>query len=136
MDLSGGYNMAGMKFDLGSIVKNVKNAIDPEASVPIDSEANPLAYRVFRLNQLVKEVKAEQEAIAEKFANIETNLTEVVAELKIVADAKEAEIANEKSKQDEGQSDSAAKAEEHIAESKEAVKEEVNEDKGKEEDKK
>ena len=73
--------MASMKFDINSIVKNVKSAIDPESAIPPSEEKNPLAYRAFRLNEIMKELKEKHNSIADDFSKIETNLNEVIAEL-------------------------------------------------------
>ena len=88
--------MANMKFDINSIVKNVKSAIDPESSVPPSEEKNPLAYRASRLNELVKELKEKHSSIADDLSKIETNLNEVVAELQKEADKVEEPAAEKK----------------------------------------
>lgn len=91
-----------MKFDINSIVKNVKSAIDPEAAMPPSEENNPLAYRAHRLNELVKELKEKHSSIADDLSKIETNLNEVVAELQKEADkvAEQSEDKAEDKKED------------------------------------
>ncbi len=90
--------MAKIKFDLGSIVKNVHNAIDPESALPPDQEKNPLGYRAHRLAELIKGIKEKQEAIADEYAKMETNLAEVVAELNKMA--KETAVEEDKKEDD------------------------------------
>jgi hypothetical protein len=77
-----------LKFDLGSIVKNVHNALDPESKLPPDQEKNPLGYRASRLAELVKSVKIKHEELADELAKVETNLEEVVAELNKMTESK------------------------------------------------
>jgi hypothetical protein len=91
--------MAKVKFDLGSIVKNVHNAIDPESALPPDQEKNPLGYRAARLAELIKGIKEKQELIADEYAKMETNLAEVVADLNKMA--KETAVEDDK-KEDGG----------------------------------
>ena len=90
--------MAKIKFDLGSIVKNVHNAIDPESGIPPDQEKNPLGYRAHRLAELIKRIKEKQEAIADEYGKMETNLAEVVAELNKMA--KETAVEEDKKEDD------------------------------------
>jgi DNA anti-recombination protein RmuC len=113
--------MAKVKFDLGSIVKNVHHAIDPEASVPPDQEKNPMGYRASRLAEIVKGLKEKHEGIADEFAKMETHLEEVVEHLKEVAKAHE-----EEAKKDEA--DGGDKKEEAAEDKKEEAAEEKKED--------
>ena len=118
--------MAKVKFDLGSIVKNVHHAIDPEASVPPDQEKNPLGYRASRLSEIIKGIREKHEALADEFSKMETHLDEVVSHLKEEAKAHEAEA-----KKDDG--DGGEKKEEAKEEKKEEAegdkKEEAEEEK-------
>lgn len=84
--------MAKVKFDLGSIVKNVHHAIDPEASIPPDQEKNPIGYRASRLVAIVKDLKEKHDGLVDEFAKMETHLEEVVGHLKEIAKAQEAEV--------------------------------------------
>ena len=94
--------MAKVKFDLGSIVKNVHNALDPEAALPPDQEKNPIGYRAARLGELVKGLKVKHEEIADELGKMETNLDEVIAELKKFSEEKEGK-GDDAEKKDEGE---------------------------------
>ena len=98
--------MAKVKFDLGSIVKNVHNALDPEAKLPPDQEKNPIGYRASRLAELIKGVKEKHENLADELAKIETNLHEVVAEMKkVTGDKEEAKKEDDKKEDDKKEDD-------------------------------
>ena len=84
--------MPNSKFDLNSIVKNVKSVIDPESALPPDEEKNPMAYRVFRLNELVVSLKEKNKEVTDELKKMETNFNEVLADLKTIADEKDAEL--------------------------------------------
>jgi hypothetical protein len=118
--------MANMKFDISSIVKNVKSAIDPESAIPPSEEKNPLAYRAFRLNEIMKELKEKYNSIADDFSKIETNLNEVISELQ--EEAKKVEVPADK-KEDKAEDKKEEKKEDDKAEDK-------AEDKKEDEDKK
>lgn len=107
--------MAKVKFDLGSIVKNVHNALDPESKLPPDQEKNPLGYRASRLAELVKSIRDKHEELADELGKVETNLDEVVAELNKIAaktEVKDEVKAEDKKDEDKAEVKDEAKAEE------------------------
>lgn len=113
--------MAKVKFDLGSIVKNVHNALDPESKLPPDQEKNPLGYRASRLAELFKTIKVKHEELADELAKVETNLDEVVAELKKMSEkteVKEEEKSEAKAEDKKEEEKSEAKDEEKKEEKK------------------
>ena len=117
--------MANAKFDINSIVKTVKGAINPESSIPGTEESNPVAYRVARLKELVKKSKEDQQKVAKQFANIETNLNEVIIELNKIAE----EHGLKEDKAEESKKDEAKEEEKKDEEVKEEEKKDEDEKK-------
>lgn len=67
--------------DIEEFVGSIRKALNPELSIPVDEQDNPLNYRIVRLRELVKKFAADHKQQSLELEKIESNLTALLLDL-------------------------------------------------------
>ena len=66
---------------LDKIIRNIREVIQPELSVPADSSKNPINHRITRIQELMKDTRKLSKELSSHFRKINTNLDGLLTEL-------------------------------------------------------